>query len=114
MSNAPESWIASFVERELSSDDPEAELTTMELWGKYQSLVEAGRMRSCRFSTFTRALPKAILQIHQIRRSASLLRENRCVRGYKGISFSQPQYEPITEGEPEVADLAAGEPPPGA
>ena len=115
MADSAESLISVYVKTELSSDDPEAELTTEELWLRYQRLAQIGHVRACRYSTFTRELPRAMLQIHQIRRSTNLLREHRRVRGYRGICFRpSPQYAASADGDPADEAAVAGSPPPGA
>ena len=81
-----QSPIRRFVQ-EFIAPDPKTDLSCAEAWQYFQEVAQAGELQSMRKSIFLRQLPTIMEAAYQVRRSHSIVRSGRRVRGFRGVGI---------------------------
>ena len=71
--------------------DPDGDMSCAELWRYYAELAAAGQAEPLTRSVFSRALPDAMAVVYGVRKSHAIRREDKNVRGFRGISVKMDE-----------------------
>jgi hypothetical protein len=78
--------------QEYLSPDCDADLTCEEAWQLFQEIAQAGELSPMRRTVFLRRLPVVMESIHDVRKSHSVERNGRRVRGFRGVDIGGQQF----------------------
>ena len=88
--NAPPCPVQQYLKNYLCRD-PDGDMSCAELWRYYAELAAAGQAEPLARSVFFRALPDAMAVVYGARKSHAIRREDKNVRGFRGISVKMDE-----------------------